>query len=33
VHPVDGCWRVDVPEDLDLLAQQLQDVLGERSDP
>ncbi len=33
VHPAGGRWRVDVPEDLDLLVTRLQDVLGGRSGP
>jgi hypothetical protein len=33
VHEVGGRWRVELPEDLDLLVTQLQDVLGGRSGP
>lgn len=34
VHPVDRwCWRVDVPAELDLLVQQLQDVLVQDGRP
>lgn len=33
VRPLDGHWRVDVPEDLDRLVEELQNVLGGRSGP
>ncbi len=33
VRPVGGHWRVDVPDDLDRLTEELQRVLGGGSDP